>query len=354
MDYQQLSVIIIATFIGLLYLLKIRSLDFYEKEPFFKLLIVSILGGISSVIVSLIFYEFVEVQYNFLDAIIKIGFIEELSKLLTLIILVNYFNEISDGIIYITAISLGFAIIENIFYSFGANNSLTLLFQRSLFSVLGHISFSGYMGLAYYIHRKVHKNYLGILLSLIIASVAHGLYDGVLFEEELNITFNVVFILLIILQYRLFKIILGFSKFRKSMSKDLFINSGNSMHLYCCQCDINVKSDEYEFNEIKIGYCNSCNNVLVNADNFIKILKYYRPVLKYKKYLKNINKSETISFLDDDKKVGINAKRAYVSSNIDDLSNWLIISNDNDEKKILQIPLLGYLIKMLGIRYIRA
>ena len=125
------------------------------------------------------------------------------------------------------------------------------------------------------------------------------------------------------------------------------------MHLYCCQCDINVKSDEYEFNEIKIGYCNSCNNVLVNADNFIKILKYYRPVLKYKKYLKNINKSETISFLDDDKKVGINAKRAYVSSNIDDLSNWLIISNDNDEKKILQIPLLGYLIKMLGIRYIR-
>ena len=356
MDYQSISIIIVASLIGLVYLLKIRNVDIYEKEPFWKLLMVAIFGGIISVIASLILYEFVDVQHNFVDAIIKIGFIEELSKLLALMALVSFikndFNEIADGVIYITAIALGFAIIENIFYTFNYNNSYTLLFQRSIFAVMGHISFSGYMGLAYYIHKRVHKNYLGIILSVILAALAHGLYDGVLFEEVLNPIFNIVFIILIILQYRLFKALLGFSKFRQNMSKDIFVKTQNTLFLYCCKCDKSLKSNEFEFQKIKIGYCDSCGNAIVNSDNIFHMIEYYRPTLKPSKFLKRINKTEKITFLDEGKKVYFHTQRTYLSSEINDLAGWLNNSNSNDEKKILNIPILGSLIKLLGIRYI--
>jgi len=356
MDYQKISIIIVAALIGLLYLLKIRNVDIYEKEPFWKLLMVAIFGGIISVIVSLILYEFVDVQHNFVDAIFKIGFIEELSKLLALIALVNFikndFNEIADGVIYITAIALGFAIIENIFYTFNNNNSYTLLFHRSIFAVMGHISFSGYMGLAFYIHKKVHTNYFGIIISVALAALAHGLYDGVLFEEALNPTFNIVFIILILLQYRLFKTLLGFSKFRQSMSKDIFVKTQNKMFLYCCKCDKNIKSDEFEFQKIKIGYCDICGNAIVNSDNIIHMIEYYRPTIKPSKFLKRINKTEKITFLDEGEKVYFHSQRTYISSEINALASWLKNSNSNDEKRILNIPILGSIIKLLGIRYI--
>ena len=218
MNTQDILIIAVASLIGIVYLIKVRSYDIYEKESFLKLLIVAIAGGIISVFTSLFLYEFVEVKRNFVDAIIKIGFIEESSKLIALMIIYyfikNDFNEIVDGIIYITAISLGFAIIENIFYVINSDTPISLLFQRSIFSVIGHISFSGYMGIAYYIHKRVTSNYLGIILSVVLASLAHGFYDGVIFHGELSFLFKFVFVGLIFLQFWLLKTTLGFSKFR--------------------------------------------------------------------------------------------------------------------------------------------
>ena len=84
MSTQSILIILIASLIGLAYLIKVRSYDIYEKESFWRLLIVAIVGGFLSVIFALYFYESVDVRLNFLDEIIKIGFIEESSKLLAL------------------------------------------------------------------------------------------------------------------------------------------------------------------------------------------------------------------------------------------------------------------------------
>jgi len=115
LEIQDIVIIVLAFLIGIAFLLKIRSYDIYEKEPFRKLLLVMIIGGIISIGTSMFLYRFVEINLNIIDAILKIGLIEEFSKLIALFIayqfIKNDFNEIVDGLIYITAVALGFSII---------------------------------------------------------------------------------------------------------------------------------------------------------------------------------------------------------------------------------------------------
>jgi RsiW-degrading membrane proteinase PrsW (M82 family) len=356
MDYKQIAIIIVASLIGFAYLLKIRSLDIYEKEPLFKLFLVMVLGGFLSVMISMVFYSFIEPKYTFVDAIVKIGLVEEASKLLALMVLYFYirkdFNEIVDGVIYITAISLGFSIIENIMYSFGSTQAFSLLFQRSIYSVLGHISFSGYMGLAFYIHKKVHKNYLGILLALALAAVAHGLYDGVLFVGKLNPYFKLVFIILVILQYRFFIILLSFSRFRHYLRKELFTAKSQEAYLYCCKCLKKIHVEKHEFKNINVGFCDSCGNMVVNRENIPRLFAYFRPTKKYKSFVKKLDKSESTIKVDDEKKVIFSSKGIYLSAETSALAAWLDSTNNNDKLKIMENPVLGLLIRGLGLRYL--
>src|SRR5690554_4808201 len=178
---QIVIISIVASLIGVGYLIKIRSYDIYEKEPFIALFLVAVCGGILSIVYTFV-YVFFDVKENFVDAIIKIGLIEEFAKFMALVTVYPFikknFNEIVDGILYISAISLGFSVIENVFYAMDSDQPFSLLFQRSIFSTLGHLSFSGYMGIAFYIHKRIHKNYVGIVFSIVLAALAHGFYDG--------------------------------------------------------------------------------------------------------------------------------------------------------------------------------
>ncbi|PLX22804.1 MAG: hypothetical protein C0599_05525, partial [Salinivirgaceae bacterium] len=288
MGTQSILIILLATIIGFTYLMIARSYDIYEKEPIGKLILVTVFGGVVSVFVSLFLYRFVHVEYNFLDAIIKIGLIEEVSKLLALMLLVQFikkdFNEIVDGIIYITAVALGFSVIENILYAISSETPFLLLLQRSFYSTLGHISFSGYLGIAYYIHVRVHRNYLGILLALILASVAHGFYDGVIFHPELGFLFKFVFAGLVIIQLIMLRMTLGFSKFRKVFSADIFTQTDNKAFLYCPQCDKSIEPYELSFWKIKAGECQSCNAIVLNEGNIKKSLRYFRPVVSMRRF----------------------------------------------------------------------
>jgi RsiW-degrading membrane proteinase PrsW (M82 family) len=356
MNLQDIAIIAIASLVGIAYLLKVRSYDIYEKEPFSVLLIVSIAGGIISVFTSLFLYKFVDVQLNFIDAIIKIGLIEELSKLIALILIFHFiknnFNEIVDGIIYITAISLGFAIIENIFYAFGSDTPFLILFQRSIYSTLGHISFSGYMGVAYYIHKRVHKNYTGIILSIIVAAIAHGIYDGVIFHEKLNFLFKIVFIGLVILQFWLLKITLGFSKFRVELDETTFKQTDNTIFLYCCKCDSSIKNNELTFWKIKAGHCSICNSLVLNSENLIKLIQYFRPVLNAKIFIKKLPQNKRIISLNEGGNILFNTKRNVLSSPTIELGQWLKEKNCSDRKSILEMPFFGYFLKHIGLKHL--
>jgi RsiW-degrading membrane proteinase PrsW (M82 family) len=355
MNTQSILIILLATIVGFIYLLIVRAYDIYEKEPIGKLLLVTVFGGVVSVIVSLFLYRFVHVEYNFLDAIIKIGLIEELSKLLALMLLVQFikkdFNEIVDGIIYITAVALGFSVIENILYAFSSETPFLLLIQRSFYSTLGHISFSGYLGIAYYIHVRVHRNYAGILLALVLPSLAHGFYDGVIFHPELGFSFKFVFVGLALIQLLMLKMTLGFSRFRKVFAADIFTQTENKAFLYCPQCDKSIKTNELSFWKIKAGECETCKDIVMNEGNIRKALQYFRPVVSMKRFLNAYNSDSGIIPVDSDKKVCFHTIRKMLGGEPTALGVWFSLENETDKARIFNIPVLGAALKYIGLRY---
>ncbi len=358
MSVQEILIIALATLIGLAYLLKVRSYDIYEKEPLFLLLVVSVIGGVVSIGATAFLYLFVKVNYTFSDAIFKIGIIEELSKLIALIavyrLISKEFNEIVDGIIYITAISLGFAVIENISYAFSSDYPFTILSLRSVVSVLGHISFSGYMGIAFYIHKKVHKNYVGLGLAIMLSSLAHGFYNGFLFSPMFNLFFVFIFIALIVFQFWFLRTALGFSGFRKELVAIEFEEKDNPAQLFCCGCERKINEKEISFGKIKGGFCSACKRIIFSYQNTIHLLHYFRPVLKARNFLKHLQwKRNRIIALDAGEYVLYDTRTRFLSAPILELSLWLKTSNIQDESKVLNRPVIGFLLKNVGLKYLR-
>lgn len=89
------------------------------------------------------------------------------------------FDEPYDGIVYATAISLGFATIENVMYAFTDQVTFGMLLARALLPVSGHALFGVYMG--YSLGRAKFSTgravKLHLALSLLTPLFAHGVFD---------------------------------------------------------------------------------------------------------------------------------------------------------------------------------
>ncbi len=91
------------------------------------------------------------------------------------------FDEVTDGIVYTIAISMGFALFENITYSVGDPLSTVLI--RGITAVPLHALASGIMG--YYIGSAKFNKEVSSRKGLFIAIGIHGLYDFFLMTETL-------------------------------------------------------------------------------------------------------------------------------------------------------------------------
>lgn len=135
------------------------------------------------------------IGYSIIDSFVFTGLIEEFFKWLIILLYIwrhKDYDDTFDGIVYSVHSSLGFAVLENIFYiySFDIQTALIRAF------CVGHFLFGVFMG--YYLskakcnfyrnNKKLKNKYLA--LSLIIPTVLHGLYDFLL---DRNIIFLVVF-----------------------------------------------------------------------------------------------------------------------------------------------------------------
>ncbi|HZG55454.1 glutamic-type intramembrane protease PrsW [Paenibacillus sp.] len=91
------------------------------------------------------------------------------------------FDEPYDGIVYATAVSLGFATMENMLYAFLEPFSLSALLLRALLPVSGHALFGVVMGY-YFGVAKFTKAEKGkyFAFSLLFPVFYHGLYDFLL------------------------------------------------------------------------------------------------------------------------------------------------------------------------------
>lgn len=166
--------------------------DKYEKEPIGILTKSFLLGATVSIIVTFIFGFFAakifpltdvkNIFQQFLQAFFVVALVEEFSKY---IIIKFYsqrnkeFNEPFDGIVYAVMVSMGFAALENILYTFKHGAGTGLL--RAFTAVPAHATFGilmGYfMGKAKFSSNRITLNLSGLLL----ATLFHGAYDFFLF-----------------------------------------------------------------------------------------------------------------------------------------------------------------------------
>ena len=171
--------------------------DKYEKEPVREIL-KGVGYGVLSVCVTFVLIEIIdatglpaltaglvsgEVNYAFWGAAIP----EELAKLLMLCFFLRknrHFDEHVDGIVYAVAVSMGFAAVENILYLFqNYDNWVGVGIARAIFSVPGHFAFAVFMGYYYALYRFAPpgRKAADLLLAWLVPTVAHGIYDSLIF-----------------------------------------------------------------------------------------------------------------------------------------------------------------------------
>lgn len=231
-----------------------------NKEPFrllFRLFRYGILSCFITIIVTDILSIFFPIiledtsNLNYIELFYYVFFgialIEELSKWLMIYLVTyknKYFDETYDMIVYSAFVSLGFAAFENLLYVY--QNGISTGILRALTAIPGHTCYGVMMG--YYLskskidilnnNKKSYKQ--NILLSIIIPTLIHGVYDYCLFSS--NIYLLLFFILFLILMYVI--TILKVRKMSKTIKSFYKIN-------YCSNCGNNVKD---------YNYCIYCGN----------------------------------------------------------------------------------------------
>jgi len=171
--------------------------DKIEREPLATFILVGLGGGL----ISTVFAVFSNSAFTAATGIhlsagpmpvpsaaflsLFVGFSEEFFKCAAAILLLRKlkeFDEPADGVIYAMAVSLGFAVIENIGYM--ARGGVTVLVTRTFLSVPAHLGFGALWGtgLAAAKFRFPKSNPLRIVMPYLAASaLCHGLYDFWLF-----------------------------------------------------------------------------------------------------------------------------------------------------------------------------
>lgn len=128
---------------------------------------------------------------SLLSMTLSLGLLEEVLKLLPVLLFIyprDEFNEVSDGILYVLAAGLGFAFLENLFYSLLYGLQVGVI--RAFLTSLAHATFSGIMG--FYLGLTgvyPHRSRVLLLGGLLQASLFHGLYNFLLIGAFLPLSY---------------------------------------------------------------------------------------------------------------------------------------------------------------------
>jgi len=185
MSYLVLN-ISLAVIPALILLIFFYCKDKQKKEPaplVLKVFIFGFLSVLPAIIIEMFLSRFIPERHQLLNIIIRAfiiaALVEESIKLKTVMVIVfpnSNFDEVADGIVYTITASLGFAVFENIFYSFGPVSTIII---RGITAVPLHAIASGIMG--YYIGKSKFGESGLKYKGLFIAVIIHGLYDFFLF-----------------------------------------------------------------------------------------------------------------------------------------------------------------------------
>ena len=179
-----------------------RDIDKEPKKLLTKIVIFGALICIPAAFLEVYVEDYFVMNDDYISYIwyftIGIALIEEVAKFIPVYFLglkSKFFDDIYDAIVYTAFSALGFATFENLFYIFGESGGLSTAILRLIFSVPGHIGYGvmmGYfIGLAYNAKSQGNNNkYLfNMVLSILIPTLFHGLYDAVISfgAEQVNV-----------------------------------------------------------------------------------------------------------------------------------------------------------------------
>lgn len=190
-----------------------------QPEPL-KLLLKLFLGGIGScflvLVVSLILGLIFPVlgaepeKLNLIQLIIHVfigvALVEESCKWLMAYTLSYHdkaFDKFYDMILYCVFVALGFAFYENLLYVYEYGVETGII--RAVLAVPGHacdgVLMGYYLGLSKinYLNGRIHHQKKNILLSILVPTIAHGIYDYCLMSEKIILI--IIFFIFIIYMY---------------------------------------------------------------------------------------------------------------------------------------------------------
>jgi len=169
---------------SLFWLWLIHRHDDHEREPWLLVVMALLLGALSTYGVLWLrpwLEEGLAPVTAAMDAFVVTALAEECWKLAALVPLIcmHELDEPLDGVVYGTAVGLGFAGIENVFYA-QQGGDLELLLQRAFTSTLTHAACTGCLGFCWAQGklRRLGCSTAGWLGGgIVLAVVLHGLYD---------------------------------------------------------------------------------------------------------------------------------------------------------------------------------
>ncbi len=207
---------------AIIYLLFIRAIDLYEREPLRYVVPVFVWGFAVATTISLVFNTIASVTFdavvsrqvaNLLTAVFVAPVVEECAKgfALLIVFVVAYlasrrrrlieFAGVMDGIVYGSAVGFGFAIAEDLLYY--AQYGAEIFLVRRIFGGFAHAAFTSLTGIGIGLIPFVHNKMLRFIPPLM------GLLGAILLHAAFNFTATVfgpvayVFMFVVVLLYLL-------------------------------------------------------------------------------------------------------------------------------------------------------
>ena len=198
----------------------------------------------------------------FIQAFFVIAASEELAKFLCLklgLLFEKSYDNFYDSIIFATAVSLGFAGIENVLYVLGTSSVATSLgtgLMRAFLAIPGHAIFAIYMG--FFLDKSMEAKMQGkgrfgyIMLAIILPIILHGTYDFFCFS--ISVVGSSLYLLMFV-GYIVFMYVSGILLIVKGVKKSHITFSGVSK---------NQMNDLYRQQYVG-NNCSTCGRVINGA-----------------------------------------------------------------------------------------
>ena len=264
---------------------RLRKYDLHEKEPWWKMALVTVWGGGWAYLLAvagyvLLYHLGVKDGRDIQSAFLIIGPVEELAKLgafwLSYFIFRQELNEPIDGMIYMACVALGFSLLENYQYA-TLPDSGHLIVIRLLICTPMHLIFSVVMGLAAYLGLHEH-NVKGLMFnSIIYAIIMHGLYDSVAFQDISMVPLFIFLGISYAWTKRLLRYVNAISPLKASLSD--FIESyqkpGTASGIKCPNCGNLDDKKTYKLGKITLYRCGNCGKCICSRISMHYIFQHF-------------------------------------------------------------------------------